>query len=194
MYRHNDTAFRFQIPMYISARDFIVELGIKSVLDVGCGNPQKLKAYILPFVNDIIGLDLPEVVNRIEESFGDWIGMDLDNDSIHLDKVFGLIIAADVIEHLKNPSKMLDLIKDHANGDTVILVSTPERIVSKDGEKANPNNESHEVEYTKDEMVRTLKKGGLSVEGVKSYIEKNTPYRYLSNMFLCKKEPVDGHL
>ena len=103
MYRHNDNAFVFQIPVYTYARDFVLELGVKSVLDVGCGNPQKLKAYILPFVDDITGIDLPDVVKQITETFGDWIGFDVDgDDKIDLDPIFNFIIVADVIEHLMN--------------------------------------------------------------------------------------------
>jgi len=188
MFRRNDEAFLYQTPVYVDARQFIIELGIKSVLDVGCGNPQKLKAYIYPFVDNIVGLDLQEVVDQIEETCGTWIGCDLNDGDIDLKRIFGLIIAADVIEHLKKPIKMLNLIKQHADENTIILISTPEKT------KYYPNNLSHETTYTGVEMITMLNENGLHVEQTKSYVEKNSKPRYVSNMFLCKKDLKDGHL
>ena len=182
MYRRKSDAFIFQTPMYVDARAILIDLGIKTVLDIGCGNPQKLKAYILPFVDDITGWDLPDVVDKIDETFGNWIGVDLDNDLVHLDKIFGLIIVADVIEHLKNPIRFLDAIKRHADESTIILISTPEKTERK------PDNTSHKANYTWNEMLVILDQNGFCIEGAKSYPEKFSKYRYTCNMFMCKKE------
>lgn len=185
MFRRKADAFVFQTPVYVNARNFIIELGIKSVLDIGCGNPQKLKAYIYPFADDIVGIDLQEVVDQIDETFGHWYGFDLneDSDSIRFDKVFGLIIAADVVEHLRRPEKMLELIRAHADEDTIIFISTPEKVLNRPFE-----NTSHEQEYSKDEMIKMLADGGLRIESLKIYMERNTANPYRNNMFLCKKE------
>ena len=188
MFRRNNEAFFFQTPVYVDARQFIIELGIKSVLDIGCGNPQKLKAYIYPFTDDIVGIDLQEVVDQVDEAFGHWFEADLDNDSVCLGRTFELIIAADVIEHLKSPIGLFDVIKRHADENTIILISTPEKT------KDYPNNLSHETMYTGVEMASMLNENGLRVERAKSYVEKNAKPRYASNMFLCKKVLADGRL
>lgn len=181
MFRFGRDAFRFQLPVYVYARELIVELGIKSVLDVGCGNPQKLKAYIYPFVDDLVGLDLQEVIDRIETPCGDWIGCDLNEDGIDLRRIFGLIIAADVIEHLRNPSMMLSVIKRHADDSTIILISTPEK------SSVRTSNLDHVTEYTGDELVKMLEANDLNVRWSKSYTERNAVPHYISNVFLCKR-------
>ena len=182
MFRHNRSAFKFQIPIYVDARDFVDALGIESVFDIGCGNPQKLKAYILPAIDDIVGCDLPEVVEQIDDPFGEWIGTDLNDGTIDLGRIFGLIISADVIEHLKNPTMLFDVIKKHADESTIILISTPEKA------SVTISNHDHVTEYTKDEMITLIKQNGLSVDQTKSYLERCTNPVYTNNMFLCKRK------
>ena len=47
MWRNPKDASMFQIPVYQEARDFACEIGkLGKVLDVECGNPQKLYQYI----------------------------------------------------------------------------------------------------------------------------------------------------
>lgn len=187
MFNHDFQAFAFQIPVYADARAFIVELGIKSVLDIGCGNPQKLKAYMHPFIDDIVGLDLQDVVDKIKETCGTWIGCDLNDGDVDLKRTFGLIIAADVIEHLKNRIGLFDVIKRHADDSTIIIISTPEKASIQANTGINPHNLNHEIEYTKNEMQTMIKQNGLNVVNVKSYVERNATLQYTSNMFLCKK-------
>lgn len=188
MFKHNRQAYDFQIPVYIDAREFMIELKIKSVLDIGCGNPQKLKAYIHPFIDDIVGLDLQAVVDQIKEACGTWIGCDLNDGDIDLKRSFGLIIVADVIEHLKNPTGLFDVIKRHADDSTVIIISTPEKASIQVNTEINPHNTCHETEYTKDEMQTMINQNGLCVINIKSYTERHASPQYLNNMFLCEKE------
>lgn len=188
MFNHDSLASKFQIPVYADAREFIIGLGIKSVLDIGCGNPQKLKAYIHPFIDDIVGLDLQDVVDKIKETCGHWYGCDLEKGKIHLDRTFGLIIAADVIEHLKSPVGLFDVIKRHADESTIILISTPEKASIQINVGIDPHNINHETEYTKDEMQTIINQNGLCVVDIKSYPERHAIPQYLNNVFLCEKE------
>jgi len=189
MFRRGLNAFLFQVPVYQSARSLVAALRINSVLDVGCGNPQKLKAYLYPFMEDIFGIDLPDVINMINEPFGTWVECDFNKSEIDLERSFGMIIAADVIEHIEDPTKMLNTIKTHADDDTIIIISTPEKV----GDV--PKNESHVKEYTREEAAELLEKNSLHVEYNKPYIEVRAIPQYINNMFICKKvDKADGVL
>ena len=179
LFRSDQSAMNFQLHVYQAARRAVIEEDLNSVLDIGCGNPQKLRAYLYPFVDDIVGLDLPEIIDQIDVNFGRWIACDIERDYTSLYQKFNLIIAADVIEHLDNPDKLFDLIKTHASSETIILFSTPERVSS------TPINPCHHKEYTKDEMISVLKDANFNVEASMSYHEKKCIDPYISNMFVC---------
>ena len=178
-FRRSKDALLYQRHVYQYARRVVVGNGAKTILDIGCGNPQKLKAFILPFTDEITGVDLPEIVDAIDVDFGTWIGCDLNTNRLRLRRKYDLIIAADVIEHLKSPKCLIRVIKDHANKKTVIVISTPEK------RSVKVRNASHHREYERDELVNILKASGLDVINVKSVIEEQTKYPYVSNMFIC---------
>jgi len=172
-------ALLFQLHVYRHARKAVVDNGLMSVLDIGCGNPQKLRAYIYPFVDDIVGIDLPEITSQIKMEFGRWIGCDLNNEELDLDRKFDLIIAADVIEHLESPKNLFKIIKTHANSETIIVISTPEKASIK------TENTSHHREYEKDELVNILEASGFEIKNSQAIKEPGSKIPYMSNMFTC---------
>lgn len=183
-FRSSGGALTYQQHVYQYARRAVVVNGARSILDIGCGNPQKLKAFILPFTNDITGVDLPEIVEMIDVGFGKWIGCDLNDGRLRLRRKYDLIIAADVIEHLKSPKWLIRAIKDHANKRTIIVISTPEK------KSIKVSNAAHYREYERDELVNILRASGLDVVNVKSVEEEKTKYPYISNMFICFSRTV----
>jgi predicted TPR repeat methyltransferase len=183
MYFNNlERSFTFQLPVYQDARIIMLENDLKSVLDIGCNNPQKLAAYLWPFTDDITGIDIPEVVENIKEPFGEWLGCDLEKEIINLGRMVDLIIAADVVEHLKEAKNFFEVVRLHAHKDTVIIISTPEKNI------INGVNLSHEHDYTKEEMEKMIKENGLTIIGTRQYVEKNASYPYTENVFICKVE------
>lgn len=180
---HNDTgALMYQVPVYQAVRRCILEHGCTSVLDIGCGNPQKLRAYVYPFVDRIVGVDLREIINQIKVDFGIWFSCDLEKAKPNLEEKFDIIILADVIEHINNVKNVFDFIKQHAHKNTFILISTPERVSEKSA------NEYHVKEYTKDEFIHVSKDNGLDVKLTTPYVERNARVDYINNLFVCLVE------
>ena len=188
MFRCRNDAMSFQVPVYLEARNLAVERGAQSVLDIGCGNPQKLRAFLMPFVNTIVGLDLPEVVEKIDEPFGDWIGLDIEKNGIDLKQKFDIVIAADVIEHLSNPDGLFDIVMRHSDQESMILISTPERESLRDKENGIwLGNDQHKHEYSKEEMIALIEAKGLKIMKRFLYREDASVFSYVENVFVCKR-------
>jgi len=119
----------YQVEVYKFAKKLIKSHSLKSVLDLGCGLGLKLKAFVAPVCNNIVGIDRRKAIEfcQKEHSFGRWYVDDIENSRLKLKKKFELIISADVIEHLVDPDHLLNYIKRHADKDTLIIISTPER-------------------------------------------------------------------
>ena len=117
------------------------------IVDVGCGNALKLVKLFPQF--EIIGIDHGDnlVKCRNDYNFGTWIECDFEKSSeIDLPKDIlkkSIIVCADVIEHLANPTSLLMIIKKLMDVAPFCLLSTPERDVyaGKDhfGPPANPH-------------------------------------------------------
>ena len=178
-FRDDKTALQFQIHVYKHVRKAVVDNGLTSVLDIGCGNPQKLRAFIHPFIDDIVGVDRPEIINQIKMDFGKWVECDLNKDELDLDRDFDLIVAADIIEHLESPKNLFKLIKTHADSETIIVISTPEKTSLK------TTNSTHHREYEKDELKNILEASGFEIKNIQSIKETGAKIPYTSNMFTC---------
>jgi len=188
MYRCDTDACIWQVPVYRAVRVNLVGNGLTSVLDLGCGNPQKLRAFIWPFIDDIVGVDLPDVIKRFEMPFGRWVEEDLEKGDLNLNRTFDIVMCADVIEHLNRVDKLFDVIKRHSNEETLVVISTPD----KRSTVGHPKNKSHVKEYTEDEMRSLLEKAGFIVEKVDHHYEPNATLSYVDNVFVCRKEIKNG--
>lgn len=185
-FHNKEAALLYQMPVYQSVRRCILEHGSKSVLDIGCGNPQKLKAYVYPFVSHIVGIDLHDIIVKISADFGEWFACDLEKDKLipflDLEEKFDIIILADVIEHINNVENLFDIVKRHAHRETFIILSSPERALEK------PENIYHVREYTKDEFIHVLKDNKLDVKVFTPYVERGGRQNYVNNLFVCLVE------
>ena len=125
-----------------------------------------LKEIIYPVCKNIVGIDREHAVNYCVQNhhFGKWHEDDIDNPSLVFKDTFDLIIVSDVIEHLVNPDKLLDYIKQHSNRDTYIIVSTPERDVIH-GKKSigPPRNRAHVREWNRTEFRNYFHSSGLGI-------------------------------
>lgn len=119
----------YQVAVYTTAQALIHQYQLQSVLDIGCGVGKKLEKFIYPICEDITGIDAESSIRycKTKYHFGDWRVDDIENSQLSLHRQYDLIIAADVIEHLINPDKLLDYIKRYSHPNTIILISTPER-------------------------------------------------------------------
>jgi hypothetical protein len=74
-----------------------------------------------------------------------------------------LIIASDVIEHLKNPDKLLKYIANCANNNTYIIISTPLRTRDDINNEGRPKNHAHVREWNQEEFCQYLESRGLEL-------------------------------
>lgn len=141
----------------------------KYIIDVGCGSGQKLAMLYSKF--KIIGIDFgPNIKNaRQKYPFGLWIEWNLDDpgqipipEDILAESV---IICADVIEHLGDPSYLLSNLKSWMDYAPVCLISTPERdLVRGDIDFGPPANPAHVREWNIREFERLLLFYGFNIE------------------------------
>ncbi|ESA33022.1 methyltransferase type 11 [Leptolyngbya sp. Heron Island J] len=100
----------------------------KRILDIGCADGS-LGQYLKDFDCHITGVDISIDMLSIAKNYCDESHViDLDNEDISNtleDKVFDVIVCADVLEHLKNPSKILLQIKKLLKSDGFIIASIP---------------------------------------------------------------------
>jgi hypothetical protein len=115
----DDTTFKdeWQDEVYKKAKEIFVREDLKSVWDVGCGSGFKLMKYFCDFKT--IGTDLEKTVDFLNEEYPkrEWTtGVPTSAD---------MVICADVLEHLIDPDKMMQLIG--STKPSWIVLSTPER-------------------------------------------------------------------
>src|SRR5262245_42438350 len=155
----------WQPDVYPETADLARRLGVRTLVDVGCGTARKLVALHPEF--DVVGIDFGSNIERCRElyDFGTWIDVDLDHaDSLGIDDLpHTALICADVIEHLVHPENLLGLISNAMDrGASVAVLSTPDRELSnKPGHMGPPLNPAHVREWTRAEFGQFLEANGL---------------------------------
>lgn len=172
----------YQYAVYEFAKEIIKKYNLKSVLDIGCGLGTKLTEIIYPVSRDITGIDVEYAIGLCKKkySFGQWLIDDIENPRLKLNKNFDLIIAADLIEHLINPDKLLSYLVEYCHKDTLFIISTPERgLVRGKYDFGPPGNITHVREWNMREFSRYIKSRKLKilehflVEDKKASLNKN---------------------
>ena len=128
---------------------------MRNVLDIGCGAGVKLKEFIAPVCSWIVGVDNEHSITYCKKSheFGTWFVDNIENPSGAVSGTFDLIISADVIEHLADPDKLLEYIRNHAHTNTRAIISTPERDLISGRKNKSPHiNSSHVREWNRKEF------------------------------------------
>lgn len=170
----------YQYEVYEYASRLIKKYKLKNVLDIGCGCGMKLKKLILPVCQDITGIDEPDTIAWCKQhhNFGTWYADNLEDMKVDLGRTFDLIISADVIEHLVNPDKLLEMIKRVASRDTFIILSTPERdVVRGKDDMGPPANPLHAREWNFNEFRDYIEQRGFRV--IKHFrVEASTPLQF----------------
>ncbi|MFJ9451917.1 methyltransferase domain-containing protein [Herbaspirillum sp. NPDC101397] len=162
---HDDGTI-WQPDVYPLAATLARQYECKYIIDIGCGRARKLARLYPEF--EIIGLDFGSNLAhcRQEYPFGNWIEVDLEaGTKVNLPPEVlqhAVIVNSDVIEHLVNPTQLLDLIRSFLVHAKVALLSTPERDLERGvhdfGPPANP---SHMREWNLDELETLLSSAGM---------------------------------
>jgi predicted TPR repeat methyltransferase len=137
-----------------------------TILDLGCGAGDKLVALDDRFA--LVGVDCGEnIQTAVRQTRGRWLALDLEAAFPEIESPSETtIIAADVVEHLRDPRLILwGLSKAHFDGSPLIVISTPDRdkLHGPDhlGPPANP---CHAREWAPHEFRRLLADYGLRSE------------------------------
>lgn len=141
-----DRTDEFQDKVYKYAKLVFINFNLKDVIDLGCGSAYKLKKYF-PDTN-VSGYELEPTVSWLKNKYphDKWYLSDFDSNPINAD----LVICADVIEHVLNPTDLIQYIKKMKPKH--IVISTPDRQLMVDKQKRSylgpPHNKHHVREWT----------------------------------------------
>jgi len=120
-------------PSYVGRRDDILNLipnDVSRVLDIGCSVGALGEQIKQRYSNvEVVGIELDEQMAKIAKGKLDWVIVG-DIEKINLeDKLppnyFDCIIFADILEHLKDPWKLLKNATSFLSDDGVIIASIP---------------------------------------------------------------------
>lgn len=161
-----ENAQTYQVDVYRHAEVLASSSDVHSVLDIGCGLATKLIEFISPHCDDITGIDCPETIEqcRSMHGAGSWIAGDIESPSFRVDGTFDLIISADVIEHLREPDRLLQLIRKASHAATLVVLSTPERDLRRgEQDMGPPANRAHVREWNAQELATYLTSRGFVI-------------------------------
>lgn len=154
----------FQPDVIPAAEALAVGLGLRTIVDIGCGWADKLAA-----LHDrrpdwrLIGVDYGANLQHCRDVYpwGEWVDIDLER-TFHIDASGAVVVCSDVIEHLVNPTAMLDSLR--YSGAATVLFSTPERDVQHGPDHLGPSpNRCHVREWNLDELVAYIASSGFDV-------------------------------
>jgi len=162
-----DTGYEevWQPDVYPEAASLARRLGTRTIIDVGCGQADKLVALRPEF--EIVGIDYGPNIEFCREryGFGRWLEVDLDHDESLGVHDFGsaLLVCADVIEHLVHPERLVGFLWQALDsGADALMLSTPDRELTWGGDNLGPPpNPCHVREWTSGELERFLLSMGL---------------------------------
>lgn len=154
----------WQADVYALAAQLARESGARSIRDLGCGNGLKLKPYSDEF--HTVGYDYGKNIETfIANKAGDGIIFDFEKDMLYRHSFENsVVICADMIEHLINPTNLVASLYEVAQTAKYVLVSTPDRERVYKGEHYGPpGNPYHCREWTNAELVAWFRANDLPV-------------------------------
>jgi len=131
------------------------------ILDVGCGTAGKLVSMFPEF--EIIGIDHGKNILHCKRKyeFGTWIEANLEKqESIKISEDIlkkTAIVCSDVIEHVVNPTYLLENLKNWMNYSPVAIITTPERDLTRGKNHFGPPPNQHHIrEWNLEEYEKLL--------------------------------------
>lgn len=172
-----DSAIIHQPDVYELAYRLAQSFGADVIVDVGCGVARKLMA--LPEINKI-GIDYGSNLEYCRRSYPDSIWIEADLEAIDpglIDCTLAqnaIVVCADVVEHLVDPTSLLALIKRFSVHACAVLITTPERDLVRGGDHFGPPvNPSHVREWNRSEFSQFLEVNGIAPTFVGLTINNN---------------------
>lgn len=159
----------WQPDVYAAAACLARRLKCTHLIDIGCGQAGKLAAMSPEF--NIVGVDYGPNLQACRCRYPDaqWFEADLES-IVHLPipteiAARSVIICSDVIEHLKDPTDLLRLLRSLLNHAPALILSTPERDLCRGEDHSGPPpNRAHVREWNREEMGALLHHHGFTVD------------------------------
>lgn len=158
----------WQPDVYRLVADLARAEGARRVIDVGCGRGRKLAALHPEF--DIVGIDFGNNLQHCRAAYpwGHWLEADLErDDALALETGVlqeAVVVAADVIEHLIHPERLLTRLRAMLEQASLAVLTTPERRLTHGVDHLGPPpNPSHVREWTLEELCALATAAGLDV-------------------------------
>jgi SAM-dependent methyltransferase len=159
-------AAAYQKAVYDWAERLIRTKRLTSVADLGCGTAVKLSLLQQRTLGvNYFGYDQPNAVRMCREcyDFGEWYPVNFDHPETIECIPRDLVISSDVIEHLENPDNLLECIKRISDQDTLILISTPERVRLRGDDCRWSPIKHHVREWSESEFFRYVESRGFKI-------------------------------
>jgi SAM-dependent methyltransferase len=158
-------AGQFQYYVYASAARLARKRGARLIMDIGSGPPIKMKTFFEESGAEIRLIDQPAVKTLASELLprAKFVAADLETIDLDLGTKFDLVICADVLEHLLDPTPCLRFARNHLAQDGLLVVSTPERDVVRGKSCMECSKPEHVREWNAQEFVSYLRSQGLRV-------------------------------
>lgn len=161
---------KWQREVYVRARAWTDRLQLYSVLDIGCGNASKLLEFFGTKVT--AGSEISPNYEWLLQTHPErtWINGEGFVERPEFD--VGLAIAADIIEHLQDPDKLMKYIFE-VNPELVVI-STPDRSLAVGQEEGPPFHAWHMREWNYTEFENYVGQYLDIIEHFYSSIENRT--------------------
>lgn len=156
----------WQSDVYRLAANLARKAGVHRIIDIGCGRASKLVKLDIEF--DIVGIDYGPNIEYCKRQYlkSEWIEANLEVERIR-PAVFknAVVVCADVIEHLIDPSALLETLRNASQTAAYVLASTPdrERLYS-NPLHSPPDNPAHTREWSLAELEAWFTDEGLPVQ------------------------------
>jgi glycosyltransferase involved in cell wall biosynthesis len=183
----------WQSDVYRLAVKLARKVGIKRLVDIGCGRGLKLAPFAHEF--ETLGIDYGANIEAcLQYPEGEWLAVDLNTTPVAMENFRGSIaICADVIEHLPTPDALVVTLRNAAERAAYVLISTPDRDRVYKGKEQNgmPGNPYHVREWTNAELVTWLRGEGLPVVWVGWTISNDArPDQVYTSLVILSKHPL----
>jgi SAM-dependent methyltransferase len=164
-YHDQDGAIVYQPHVYALAAHVAERAEAVRIIDVGCGSGGKL--VNLSHRYNLVGVDTAANLARLRERLPQATAIDADLERGIPARVKELaegcvVICSDVVEHLRNPRRLLEDLREVSSHAACVLISTPDRVRARGvGDLGPPANDAHTREWSIEEFDWLLRDVGF---------------------------------
>ena len=155
----------FQHHVYTLAAEIAKENNFSIGMDLGCGPATKAKKILAPVLKEVYLVDQPNCESLVTKIFPEakFFPVNLEYDGLSIDKQMDLIVCADVLEHLADPTACLEFALNHLSPSGIVVFSTPERDILRGSNCNNSPNSTHVREWNGSEFKNLLQWKGFTL-------------------------------